>query len=294
MLRSFIMLTLAVAAVNYAAAVEIQNFGSATFAASRGWAVQNGTTGSNNFGFQPTNLALGASGAGEGGGAFQRPGNIGYYSDLDLDGSFDVTTSLTASGRIRLSATASPASDEQVVLGFWNQLNTSVSGAGPHNLDNFIGIRIEPNLTVMANAFGGDYEGYNGSGGDANAIRQQVLAANNYDFTLTYTAGGFPLGGGEFNYGELTAVFTPVGGGPSVTLRNALNPAQNHLGRPLNAFGLLHVNSTSDANNAMTLLIDDLSYTSNFVAPVPEPSTFLLTIGGGLALVYRARRKSSR
>ena len=277
-------------------ALEVQTFDSPASAAAGGWAGQNVSTGGNNFGFQATNLANGLSGAGEGGGQFQRPGNIGYYSDLTLEGTFGVFDALTATGRIYLQASTSPQTDNTVSFGFWNQLNTTVtSGGGPAGRDHFIGVTIRTDRLVTANAFGGDYGGYNGSGGNAGASMAQNLPAGAYDFSLIYTPGGFPLGMGQFNYGELTATFTPVGGGPAITLRNALNPIQNRTMRELNAFGIVHVNATADVNNPLTVLFDDLAYSSNFVAPnpAPEPSSLLLaTLLGAILARQRKMRQS--
>jgi hypothetical protein len=266
-----------------------QNFDTAASAAADGWTVQNGTTGGNNFGFSNTSNAGGVPG--EAGGAFQRPGNVGFYSDLTGIG-LDVFEPMEVSGLLRLAKATSPPTDNFVVFGYWDQNKTATSPLdvnSPAHASTWVGLSYRASDGLLrANVFEGDYGGYNGSGGNAGLAKEAFMPDGNYTFAFTVNNAGFTPGPGEFNYAQITLTLSNTTTAAVTTLYNALNPLQNRTPsasppRVLNAFGFLHANSTSDANNPLSIFADDLIYT------VPEPTAVALL--GLSGLLWWGRRE---
>jgi hypothetical protein len=280
------------ASTSHALILRTQTFDTAETTAAGGWVGFNnnpiaGTGGAGGvFGFSNSNNTQGDP-AGEAGGNFTRTdGLAAYFADVSWGRPFSVFDNLHAEGELFLQK-GSPVADTQVVVGY---IDTNRTG-GPATqsisfLDHFVGFRINAANTIRANVFGGDYGGYDGSGGDAGAAKEATFADNAaYTWAFDYVPGGFALGPGQFNYGEITLTITPAGGGPSTTLRNALNPLQNRTNRVLNAFGFATFNTDdSDSTAFNTYFIDNLVYT------IPEPSALALLVGAGLLL--RRRRNS--
>jgi len=270
-------------------------FDSAASAATNGWTGFNndpiaGTGGAGgHIRFSNTNNTLGNP-AGEAGGNLSRTdGTRAYYADTTIGGPSSLTLNvgdrMFASGEVYIQS-GSPVADTQLIVGYFNRSLTN-----PANLDDFIGFRINEGAnTVRANAFGGDYGGYNGSGGDAGAAKSAVFANGAYTWTFSYVPGGFTLLSGQFNYGEITVSLTPAGGGPTTTLRNALNPLQNRTTRTLDTFGLVSFNAgDADQTFTNTYFVDNLNY---FV--VPEPSVVGVAMGAvmcGAMLRWRGKRR---
>jgi len=267
-----------------------QTFDTTVSTAQGGWVGFNnnpiaGTGGGGGvYGFSNSNNTLGNP-AGEAGGIFSRTdGLASYFADVSW-GTMGVFHPLHAEGELFLQK-GSPLADTSVAVGY---INTNLTG-GPlaqsiSASDNFVGFRITSANTIYANAFGGDYGGYNGSGGDAGAAKSATFADNAaYTWAFDYVPGGFGLAPGQFNYGEITLTITPAGGGPTTTLRDALNPVQNRTVYALNGFGIALYNADDVNSTAVnTYYIDNLVYT------IPEPSAVVLVVGGAL-LLWRRRR----
>jgi len=267
-----------------AAITVTQTFDTAASAAAGGWTLQNGTTGGNNFGFSNTSNAGGA--AGEAGGTFQRPGNIGYYSDL-TGVNLNIFETFQVSGLLKLTKATSPATDNTLVFGYWDTTKNVVSSVDPNSptvLDNFVGLNYRAfDGNLRANVFGGDYGGYNGSGGDAGLAKETAIADGNYTFSFTVNNAGFTPGVGQFQYAQITLTLSNTATAAVTTLYNALNPLQNRTNRVLDAFGFVQVNATSDTGNPLTMFVDDLIYS------VPEPTVVALLSLGPLLVWWRRR-----
>jgi hypothetical protein len=276
-MRSLMIACGAVSLACVAEAAVVQHFD----APPSDWVLQNGTTGANDFGWKPSNEALGAA-AGEAGGAFQRPGNTGYYADTTLQGgNRTILQSHHASGRIDLNAAASPRTDDVVVLG-WFDRTKPVGASG--SVEEFVGIAIRgSDLNVRASLFNGAFNGYNGSGGDLGAAETGTVAAGTYNFDITVTAYA-PVGvfAGFINPAEIVVTLTPVGPGTTYVFRDALSGPQNRLSKSLNSFGLVHSNGSADVNNAMSVFIDDVTYSG-----IPEPASMGLLAIGAAAMMRR-------
>jgi hypothetical protein len=250
--------------------------------------------------FYNTNNTLGGP-AGEAGGTLSRTdGQVAYYADTTIGGPTNLTLNvgdrMFASGEFFVDRGVSGAStantgDTILIVGYFNRSQTPASLIA--NADNWIGFRINSVNGFRANLFGGDYGGYNGSGGNAGAAIEATIADNSagvnaYTWNFVVTPGGFTVGGGQFQYSEMVLTLTPTGGGAPITLRNALNPAQNRLTRTLDTFGILAFNA-DDMNSTLTntYFVDSFSY---FV--IPEPSAIGVLMGavacGGM---LRWRRK---
>ena len=278
---------LSVRAIN---ATEIQNFN--TEASSNAlWSGSNnnpiaGTGGAGGtIYFSNTNNTLGNPG-GEGGGPISRTDGVpAYYADLTLGGTYNVHSDLLVTGELYYQNTNA---DVSVAVGYFD----NTLGANMVAADNLIGFVLSGgNIRVWV--FGGDWGGYDGSGGNAGAATNSTLATGAYTWTLSYNGDAFTPSGGQFNFGEVTLTVSPlsVGATPTFTLRNALNPLQNRLSRVLNSFGLaVHNSSDTDSFATDTVFVDSLTY-SSFNAAVPEPSSLTLAALGIIGFLAVGRRR---
>lgn len=285
-------MALSLASTGHALILRTQTFDTAESTAAGGWVGFNnnpiaGTGGAGGvFGFSNSNNTQGDP-AGEAGGNFTRTdGLAAYFADVSWGRPFGVFDNLHAQGELFLDQ-GNPAGQTSVIVGYFDTNRTTGDLATAINgLDNFIGFRIlGGNNEIRANAFGGDFGGYNESGGNAGGTFAAIFPDNQaYRWTFDYVAGGFPLGPGQFNYGEITLTVSNISSGATTTLRNALNPLQNRTNRVLNAFGMAAFNTDDQDNTAFnTYFIDNLVYT------IPEPSAAVLLGGAGL-LLWRRRR----
>ncbi len=241
-----------------------QTFDSEASAAAGGW------TGTDNrvpaygtdFGWSNSNLAAGASGAGEAGGYFPRHTlPVGSYADVSI-GTATLNQPLSASGKIVFFT---ENLDGGVRLGWFNKDSTNSGESLPPSVAiSFAeGARFQPSVRLE------------NSNGVSGPLTQPNIGSNVTSFAL--------------NWNPATRILSTTFGGVTVDAP-ALSEAQFTLGSTMNAFGLFTGASGSDnINSRARVFIDDVDYSVG----VPEPATLaLLAIAASMGLCARRRTES--
>jgi uncharacterized repeat protein (TIGR02543 family) len=209
-----------------------ETFDTAAMAAANGWTGSGNTAGGNNFGWNSTDVVLGAGTGGAAGGIFARTVSLSHFADTAI-GTFDRTATLRLAGSLRL---ANNNFDGTFRLGYFTP------GEG---VANFVGIQIAEPSGGAGNPFRG-YAGVSGTGGAATGMIE-LTQNTTLSFDLTWT--GNPDGSGTLS-GTLAgqSVNLPVGAGTGT----------------FTAFGLLNGGAASNGSTLRTAgcYFDSLTYTS--------------------------------
>lgn len=246
-----------------ASASKTQTFDTEASAAADGWVGANNRVPAygTDFGWSDSNLAGGASGAGEAGGYFPRHNlPVAYYADVEI-GTASLNQPLVASGKIVFFT---ENLDGGVRLGFFNKEIVD----GGNNLPPMVGInfaegpRFQPVIRLQNSA------------GVSGALTNPGIGSNVTDFLISWNPA--------------TRILSASFGGVSID-SPVLSQAQIDLGATVNAFGLFTGAAGTDIiDRRARVFIDDITYSVG----VPEPTTMIL-LGLGLPLAICARRKEN-
>jgi hypothetical protein len=261
---------LAVVGVQRASADRIQTFNSLETAVVDGWSIFSPVQ-EFSADVSSTSRALGDSGAGEAVVSVV-PGEFSlgaYFADTHLGRRFDFDDTFSFTGKI---AVENFGTDDymQVVIGFFNS-------RAVRNLERnfaFVGFSVGGGHTFTPPRMGVSF-GLDWGGGAATAHLSSFLSPTT--ISLQYMPNG------DFGAdGKITAQFGPHSISSNVTIFDSLDASS------FDAFGIFAYRSIFAWTSDVTVVVDDLQYTT-FI-PEPALAPMLLTMAIALAAGYRCDR----
>jgi len=243
---------------------------------SRGWTGVSNTTGSNNFGFVPSNGAGNNVGvdlaSGEAGGLMVRNTFESSYG-RSVNGSLPLSSAFSASGSFDVTSETNNGLGYNVAIGFYSSSASDVSFAGF--------VVAEPGGSVGERLFSwvrfSDGVQRISSFLDMGPID---LADETFSFAYDPSASG-GLGALTVNFTGVTA--DGISGGSRTSTFIAGDKSK---GIVLDSFGFLNMPIFASPGNSVNLFMDDVSFTA-----LPEPGAISSLAGFGWILLLKRRRR---
>ena len=239
----------------------LDNESDGTFSSDPVWAASGNISNGNNFGYSPnTNYAGGDTG--EIGGVFARSNIETYYADTNLTNSYNLTTAMTAAGRLSIFG-------QNNMDGDWNLGHMSTNP----NDRSFMGIRFleQTDTSVRVSARMGYPNSINGSDSTVYTLPNGV-----YNWTYTYDPTA------NANLGRLTVRIYNDALTYDQTIVSNFTSGDRASGATFNAFGIGTRGESGSINSLETIqmFVDDVTYTGqndssptlNFLATDFAPS----------------------